>query len=1143
MAGPLTGQQVLAQINALNRQVISSFQGRQPTRPAAPVPQAQRDLSKYGFLGASERANTRAAAQQRQYQQTAARLGTHAEPITTQLKREYALQDTAVRQANANNGMGVVTDPAAIKHLDTHPGLADQLGLAKFNGRYFKKPTHTSGAALLEHLPGGQYLSQAATQIGQGFGGIPAALYNTGKALYHDTGAVLHGNAPTHLYHQVLVPAAHGFERDFTDPTHNIGNLLMDVATLASGGAAAASKLGLLEAPLERSVAFGEGRVQPPASPNTLTRVGQHAYDRFSERHPLAPGVGAVDRVARRLPLERERAFQRMASEAAPFQAAASRLNRGERFAYDVMARYGDKATARLEQEVKFREQKLRDATTGVERAHQRKRLAQLHAARQHVLNPSTALTQTVDLGRELTGKAQATKIDLGQLTPETAALHIHQSSEIATGRAAGKGAFYMPDVAQNAPRAITGRVAGLGKPRSIVKQSQGILFNQGRVRATPAVTLENFQRTARYAAKIADIQAARKFAKPVNPDTLNGLDEGYRHFNPEGVKLPRSLRDVPPQDQLEGMSPAEVEHAIQQEIGAVHANVFPTEADVAKLPPDVQKKLLQLPEPIARAFEQRTSTGLPLPQSRVGRKLLSVLDASNNLTKDALIYLKPSYVPQNFAGNLVFGGIHQGVWLPKNLAKAAGTLGRVSAENLRRIDHEVGAGGAVGLAQDSRGPLARGTQKIAGVMGALADRLPRRAAFIHEAAKRGYKTDAQLNQLFTDEKLQPVLNQVNDAANRAMVDFRVYSPFERKVISRAIFVWPWIKGATRYGLRLPIDYPLRANVLTHAGETQQAEIQKILGRLPSYLQGVFPIGAPEQRLGSTLVPVLNPASEAPLGTVGPFVRGVSSLVQSQPQAAQLGQFANPLLQAGIGAAFHVNTQTGAAYPGTTTGSQILWQDTLGGSPIVRLAETLLHPQPQQQFRGSPATQRLYVPDTRGEAIARFAAGSGFVPRELNVPASQEKAHQEQRQTMTAAQKLQDDTVTIGRRMLNAAKLAGLEPKTTTANPPVVDEALKRWEAYRSYILAAKQHLGRRMTVEDQYVTDIQWLTKQGVGDAKAAKLATDWAKTATDKQLHDQRSFLHRKFADAFTPTVLRQALTQLRHAGHDIRLPPAPR
>jgi hypothetical protein len=695
----------------------------------------------------------------------------------------------------------------------------------------------------------------------------------------------------------------------------------------------------------------------------------------------------------------------------------------------------------------------------------------------------------------------------------------------------AGEGAVYVPDVAQAPIKSLSRRVRSVtGKPRPLTKQSEGILFRQGRTRMGSKLTLEDFQKAQRYRSHLLDIRHAEQFSKPLNPDIPGGLEPGHRYFNPAGHQLPRSFRESPGLDELEGLTPKELAHVSRADYEALIRNTFPDEAGVRNLPPKVAQHVRQINEGIARSFE---SGGHRFGGhgGALGSALASIFDATNNLTRAGALYLKGAFVPANFLGNSAFGVIEQGPWYFKNLQNAVATFSKFSPETLHRMDLEMGSGAARAIGGEGHGLLGGAVHKLANASGYLADTGPRRTAFMHEAAKAGFKTDAQVQRLFTDPQLERKLNRIQETAENAMVKFRGLSPDERAIISRAIFVYPWIKGATRYAGRLPLDRPLRADFLAHLGEQGSKDTHKQLGHLVSFLEGIVPVGKAEHGI----VPVKNPTSVTPFGTgaqVAQAVEGAFSK-KSVPTSERVAQFLSPAARAGIEAATGYDTFLGRSYPASEGTGDILAKNLVTGFPVSKLVRGLISPP-----KGGPPGNHVYVPEGGGRrgVVERFALGS-LRTRHLNLPAEQKMAEEEQR---AALDPIERKRLTLHEKRveyLAAAKKVGLLPKDAQRQPHEMQRAFDlRAMRQIAYAKASKtlpsDKDGRERA---RFDIDNELLVRLGVINDEQAKRASAWAKTAKRRDISRVRGLI----GDRYFGGALLRALTHTLNAhGADVSL-----
>ena len=155
--------------------------------------------------------------------------------------------------------------------------------------------------------------------------------------------------------------------------------------------------------------------------------------------------IGARSRVARRIPFERERDFERAASEAIPFKTVRRRLTPAENFAYDRLARYGwatpDERARTLElvdQEIAFRRERLRGrALPGREDGGSGSSSSSSAPGRRQIANPSDRLMRALEEGSKLQARSQETKIETRQLTPEAAGQRVNLPARIVSGATA----------------------------------------------------------------------------------------------------------------------------------------------------------------------------------------------------------------------------------------------------------------------------------------------------------------------------------------------------------------------------------------------------------------------------------------------------------------------------------------------------------------------------------------------------------------------------------------------------------------------------------------------------------------------------------------------------------------------------------
>jgi hypothetical protein len=725
-------------------------------------------------------------------------------------------------------------------------------------------------------------------------------------------------------------------------------------------------------------------------------------------------------------------------------------------------------------------------------------------------------------------------------------------------GENAGAGAAYVGDrpnaVSRGVGRART--VTGKAAKQSYERRSRGILFSQGRASRSSKNVLRDFVQTARSVARAKDVEKAATFSTPVNPD--GSLSAAHRYFNPQGLKVPLILKNS--EEELGQMFPREVLQAARDEHDRYVRDVFPTERSNPTLVGSrafrqavKEGRVRQIPERIAAAFEGAHDLPLGFTEARGLKPLLAVLDTGNELTKAGLLYLKGSFVPANFAGNVVFGVVQQGPWFFKNLARSSAWLSHLSPETLRWIDSEVGSGASLSLVERNRGPLGAVTHKMGEVSNVLADRLPRRASIIHELAKRGYKTDAEITRLREAvakgaPRATRILNQVSQQAEEAMVRFRGLGRTERQIISRAIFIWPWVRGASRYLGRLPLDRPLSADVVGQLGSRGDAETKRILGKLVSFLEGISPAGKIEQKLGTDLLPVRNFGAVTPFGTGAQTLQIAEGVVKGvthgtpAPAAFALGSLAQPVVQSLIEGTFGRDTQTGAASSWRTAFGKLL-----GSMPLERIIQTATRAPQTEPFTGSPAHQRLYVQEGGVRAaVDQFFLGSAR-KRLLNVPAEQARAHAEDRATMSKVGRARDDIASLVTTIATAAKQTKLDRLMLTQDgklqPGLASSVAALAERKLNRIEWAKTNSKRLpLSGADAVAADAAYLVRHKQLTADQAKRLVEFA-TKAQATLRGRRyvsgTLLEAIGARYFDSLPLKAAKQALGKANYELRVP----
>jgi len=194
---------------------------------------------------------------------------------------------------------------------------------------------------------------------------------------------------------------------------------------------------------------------------------------------------------------------------------------------------------------------------------------------------------------------------------------------------------------------------------------------------------------------------------------------------------------------------------------------------------------------------------------------------------------------------------MQQGVFAFPNLWRSVMMHSKLDALERAYIDRTMGSGlvQRLGMATPPRQFL---HSTLGHWINNAVDLVPRRASFLHEAHRLGYRLephDGQLslrellkNAAAGDEGATRTLDDIAQKAKDAIVDYDRMGPLEREVLSRIIFFYPWIRGATRYTRKFITEHPLESMAIAMAYEHAQAQAQKELGDRPFYANLEFPV-------------------------------------------------------------------------------------------------------------------------------------------------------------------------------------------------------------------------------------------------------------------------------------------------------------
>lgn len=436
--------------------------------------------------------------------------------------------------------------------------------------------------------------------------------------------------------------------------------------------------------------------------------------------------------------------------------------------------------------------------------------------------------------------------------------------------------------------------------------------------------------------------------------------------------------------------------------------------------------------------------------------------DTAQNVVKASILFAKPTaYVSANAAGNAVFNIAHQGILAPRNWYLAA-RLGR-DVDVAAGADEVMGGGFMRSITEGTgTGSLSGFIHSVGNALGALSDLVFRRAAFVHEARRYGFKSNADIKRLLYDRDKHELLTEVAGRARSAIVDYERLSPFERTAVRRAFFVWPWVKGATLYAGHFVSEHPIQAAALAQLAKEGKEQADKDLGPMPSYARGVFKVGGTGRR-----PTIVNPSGIFPFSTPAQLGRTIATAVTGKGGRADMPfELISPLIGATVETAQGRSSFTGGPVEPGIGG--LLKNLAEGSAPgVLRQQLTRARESEEQQ------AERAF-PATEGQATGRFAFGTWF-PRDANPKVLNEQAASEGDDGNPAAREFRKvfDERRIFHQEVRRLVPEGLEDGRL---PKPIRQAFNR----KASRYAAYRAIGPKPTQRERLEADLRLFTRWG---------------------------------------------------------------
>jgi hypothetical protein len=562
---------------------------------------------------------------------------------------------------------------------------------------------------------------------------------------------------------------------------------------------------------------------------------------------------------------------------------------------------------------------------------------------------------------------------------------------------------------------------------------------------------------------------------------------------NPQGHKIPRALKsDGRARALAEDFDVDEVVVADAAEyLGNYLAEGAAIPALISKAEQlGLEKGLRVVPKDVVgRYFSQFLPTKIhaATPGVKQGAGVVGkTFDTVNDAVYLSLIFSAPGYIPANTLANALMATAQQGLFLPANIARAGQVLTRGPQDVRDMIRAEVSHGPTVAIASETS-PL----RHVGSAISRVADEPWRVSAWLNEMARVGVISRVsprlskrewdRLRTVLTDKQYRPLLNDVWDRGRQAMIDFERAGSKEKAVAKRFLFVWSFLRGATRYPARFALDHPIRTAAAAGAAYHYRDDIRgRIAEGMPSWLEGSIEAGETEVG-GKTFPQVLPTRSFSPLSTPWEMIGSAVS----RPGANTLTEFLHP----GLRAAYMAGDKQDSF--GSKAGS---YREALGSHgqrlvPQYGLTRDLLSPEPGG----------LYPEDAT--RTGRLKRASRVLPIAVDPEEAAQARQYERSETITLPRvdrkTLQERTV---KRIRDEARVA---KKLKWPLPKAVVESLKLAEMFEESRATLTRNLKvEKLTGRQKVAADMQVAQRVAPGVVPVEQVKRDVRAAKTEKQL-----------------------------------------
>jgi hypothetical protein len=542
--------------------------------------------------------------------------------------------------------------------------------------------------------------------------------------------------------------------------------------------------------------------------------------------------------------------------------------------------------------------------------------------------------------------------------TSERRAQEIHDTLVAEGFKAVENGAFYLPSKDKAAtmfrhkiPATRQPGEYGLGPQGphpALAHEYTGSLQRSGRQRSDATrLAAESFKQAQRYAAlerghrqllaaaRETPEEAGGQFAIPIRTT----------------VAIPEGLRRLVRRQDVGTLTRADVKDLGQGDLESFAKALFPDPKELADMKG-------------VKWIDSRLLGGLRGQSASFGGGAGSFLDAVNSPFRAALLYTKPSYA-LNLVQALGTNVIQQGVFTPLNLRRALGLAKQLGAEDQHALFSLAGQGRSRAL--EATGAASRAINSSAEFWNVIVDRYPRVASLLHEMRREGLNTPEKIHALLNDPRYEAKLVEITRRGNKEAIEYGDLSPFEKNVLRRALFFYPWMRAATLYSLRFPKEHPIQAAAYAQLGAQGHERSVKAFGPFVDYgpgTAGLVPIG---KNRGANLSNLNTFSTPVELG-------------EAIADPTKIPQMAGPLPGAIYTAISH-KTPLGVELPATKNPYAAAAQQLTDLVPLMQAVNRAKAPPPTDKVVKQP----IYPKGVQA-AVERYVGGSAF-PQPVNKPA------------------------------------------------------------------------------------------------------------------------------------------------------------